>query len=1041
MHLDLLSARPQPALTHAIAFEVPLPGLCVLAELGRDPRGALYAVRWSPRSTREPATLALRVVDDPDGRVLTQLGEFVARMQAAPLHGLAVPLDYGPTTTGKTYWTTELFECDLASVPAALASAVPALLAEVTRVLAALHGRGMVHGNLKAENVLIMEHAASYRVALTDPAPLRRRGVRADVHDDIRAWGALAARVLDLGTGALADLVTRAQDAGPATPLSAQELTAALDAMSAESYQAVPHTGLAVGSGPTRSESAHARRALERAGFEVLACLGQGAAASVFRARRDGRELAVKLFHGPSGGTRLDCIEAVRSCLRGLDRDGLALPLELGTLPTGEAYYTTRARSGSLRSLAHTLDCAQILDAMGAVAQTLTVLHQAGIVHRDIKPSNLLAGDGQGRFAIADFDLAVAAEHAPPACSELLGAIEYRPPEAGAGAATAAWDVWGWAATTMSALTQRLYGDPALLTPAPDRARDDARIIAHLAQGQSPIPPGVIELLLRCLAEDPAARPPADEIAARMSNEIARMRTRASRPMPVTAPEPDLLYPGLAAFTAAQADLFFGREDDLARLCALLGHSRLVVLLGPSGVGKTSLLQAGLMPHLDTAGEHGETPARVIHLRPGSRPFEALAAALLSSTSAGGARLRAGDITRLAKALRKRGTAALLAQLAGPGRPILVIDQCEELFTAVRDPGTRLAFMALLSAAVDATGDDPALPPLSIVMAVRDDCYGALLTLPVLSGREPHRHHCLAPLDEAALKTALEAPAARWGYHWEGGLSAAIAAQLARSGSSMSLLQLTAAELWARRDRHGRAIPRAALVALGTSTDAVERHVARLFDRLVGDPELWAELDIAADQRRTQLEQLLRALLLGLVDPDDRVQRPREVAELVALVPDDPRLRALTKRLLPRLVRGGLLACQRVAVDPHGALAANEPLALVHESLIRDWPTLRRWLEEEGPRRRLIDELRAGSEAWEATGRARRALWTERQCARMRVRLDDLHLTPSGAEAEFWHASAREARRLRLRRQVTLAAVAVLGLAAVIQGALTLAGG
>lgn len=1041
----------------ALAAEVPLPGLRVLGVLGVSERGMLHAVRWEPRSTREPALLALRVVEDPVGALLRRLDSFVGRMHVAPIPGLAVPIDYGATASGRTYYTTELFDRDLARLPAALQPALPALLTDVARVLAEMHERGMVHGNLETSNVLIKEHAASYNIALCDPAIIAGEGAPGDAIGDLRAWGRLAAhaygyKVAGAGSQAPALVPARADTPVPMPPVlaeivehalaaggdaaspglwSAEELVHALEAL-VITDSSVPRMRLAVGSGPTRSESAHARRALARAGFDVLACLGQGAAATVFRVRRGGRERAAKVLHGPRAMARLACVQGVRDAfpdpLSGAGDAPLALPDELGTLPTGAAFYTMEVFAGTLRERAAGLDPVEILEILGDVARALARLHRLRIVHRAIKPSNVLIarGDRRYRVGVADFEHALRPGDGDVS-QELLGTPAPPPEGAAAGDIAPAGDIWSWAATGIWALSRRCLDDARALEPVADRA--------YLAARLPELPAALVDLLARCLDPAPARRPGADAVAVIVTREVARLR--APGPIPVAPDaEPEQPFPALATLTAADRDRLHGREHDLAVVRHMLAEHRLVVLVGRAGAGKSSFLSAGLAPHLEAGGATGELPCRALHMQPGPRPFAALAAALLAAPAVfpgTHAPPSAAHVANLAAALRKRGCAALWPHLdSGHGRPLLIVDQGEELLTAVTDPREREAFAALLG---DALAVDAGPRSLAVVLAVRDDFYGPLLSLPVLAGPVAHQAHYLRPFDRAALQAVLERVAERHGQGWEAGLAATVAAQAADSGYGLPVLHVVAAELWLQRDREARLITHAAFAGLGGSEGAIEQHMERLLGALVADEDLWDGLDAgkAPAARRACLDDVVRAVLLCLVDGGR--QRPVEASELLQPFAPGTVHRSLAERVLPRLVNGRLLVCRRAARGAIESLAPTDTVALVHEALIASWPTLRRWLDEERPRRRLRDEIRARAEQWEGAGRARGALWTGARLRRARAGLARYRVSLRATEAAFWQACER---REQTRRQgyallaVAAATLTVAGVAALL---------
>jgi ABC-type cobalamin/Fe3+-siderophores transport system ATPase subunit len=93
-------------------------------------------------------------------------------------------------------------------------------------------------------------------------------------------------------------------------------------------------------------------------------------------------------------------------------------------------------------------------------------------------------------------------------------------------------------------------------------------------------------------------------------------------------------YRGLEAFREEDASLYFGREHDVARILERLRASRFVAVIGPSGSGKSSLVQAGLLPALrrDSSPTAGW---RVLDMVPGARPLAALAAQLAHVPGAG----------------------------------------------------------------------------------------------------------------------------------------------------------------------------------------------------------------------------------------------------------------------------------------------------------------------------------------------------------------------------------------------------------------------
>src|SRR5262249_24574541 len=104
-------------------------------------------------------------------------------------------------------------------------------------------------------------------------------------------------------------------------------------------------------------------------------------------------------------------------------------------------------------------------------------------------------------------------------------------------------------------------------------------------------------------------------------------------------------FRGLAAFEAAHAPVFFGREAAIARATAKLRQAPFLLLIGASGSGKSSLMRAGLVPRVTAPGVIGDVDLwRTAIVTPSADPTAELAAALFTEDALG-AELRAGDFT------------------------------------------------------------------------------------------------------------------------------------------------------------------------------------------------------------------------------------------------------------------------------------------------------------------------------------------------------------------------------------------------------------
>ena len=257
-------------------------------------------------------------------------------------------------------------------------------------------------------------------------------------------------------------------------------------------------------------------------------------------------------------------------------------------------------------------------------------------------------------------------------------------------------------------------------------------------------------------------------------------------------------YRGLRPFREKDGAFFFGREAFSERLVEAVQGRNLVAVVGPSGSGKSSVVQAGLLPRLGRQRPPAETWDAIMFI-PGGRPFHRLAAALtvllepdLSEVDRLAEAQKLGDRLECGEVYLENAVERLLAKSEGTDRLMLVADQFEELFTLTTKTG-RKPFVEALLQALDRA-------PLSLMLILRADFYGHAIALSRdLSDRMEQGVVNLGPMTQEELERAIVKPARRVALTFEPGLVRRILDDVGEEPGNLPLLEFALTELWAQR--------------------------------------------------------------------------------------------------------------------------------------------------------------------------------------------------------------------------------------------------
>jgi len=397
-------------------------------------------------------------------------------------------------------------------------------------------------------------------------------------------------------------------------------------------------------------------------------------------------------------------------------------------------------------------------------------------------------------------------------------------------------------------------------------------------------------------------------------------------------------YRGLSAFREQDAPFFFGRVDFVDRLLNSLEQQHFaVVVIGPSGSGKSSLIYAGLLPVLRRKGDW-----LILQFRPGHSPFNGLAAVLLpwlepklTETE------RLVEIQKLADALQhaqitlKSVIERILEREPDYETCLLFVDQFEELYTLVPDEAMQQHFIDVLLQSIN-PGQSTRASPVKALITLRADFMGRALSYRSFSDILQGASQLLGPMNRSELRLAVEKPAEIQGASFEPGLIERILDDVGVQPGNLPLLEFALTLLWEQAEdgvlKHG------AYDEIGCVAGALTRYAEQVYKRL-SDAE----------------KQAARQVFLQLVQPGLGTEDTRRVAT-VAEIGDANWM----------LVQ--YLADKRLVVTGQRA-DGSESVEIIHEALIQQWPRLREWMESEREFRVWQEALRTIMSQWDLSRR------------------------------------------------------------------------
>lgn len=458
-------------------------------------------------------------------------------------------------------------------------------------------------------------------------------------------------------------------------------------------------------------------------------------------------------------------------------------------------------------------------------------------------------------------------------------------------------------------------------------------------------------------------------------------------------------YLGLKPYHRDDFELFFGRRYATKALVQEIAYSYepsgLVVLVGASGAGKSSLLEAGLIPALaDSTNEWA-----IATVKPGSSPMVSLRTAIDGIMGES-----VVPAVSSASPLREDSITVALDGWATDRRRLLIVDQFEELFTICEDEQERDAFLTVLEHAAALRPDHASI----VIIAVRADFYARCLDYPILASALNRHSYVLDSMRLDELAEVIARPAELAGLVLESGLQELVISELYGVGAhrfgtvanagTLPLLSHVMEAVWQRRE--GKRLTIAGYRQSGGVMGSVATTAERAWD------------DLTQSQQAVAKQILLSLVAIGHNSRDTRrtISRSELLHSIESVTSAETALETLTGARL-------------ITID-------GDSTYLTHEIVLDAWPRLRRWIDEDRAGYLVRQQLEADAAQWVATGRDASLLY---RGARLESAQNPSANPPaSGDTKEFLAASNTARRKAQRQALITKSMLAILVVVALV---------
>ena len=433
-------------------------------------------------------------------------------------------------------------------------------------------------------------------------------------------------------------------------------------------------------------------------------------------------------------------------------------------------------------------------------------------------------------------------------------------------------------------------------------------------------------------------------------------------------------FVGLRPFRSDEGQLFFGRLEQATELLEKLHHTRFLGVVGSSGCGKSSLIRAGLIPKLKAGFLVSDRSQwRVAALQPGAAPLANLAVALLTAAEMNEAPVNSqptppppDQVANLVSTLRRYGAAAAVRLLTPPlgetnANLLLLIDQFEELFhfgIDSQDPDKRDEATIFVSVMLELTRQDTL--PIYVVMTMRSDYLGECDNFFGLPEALNQSQYLVPRLTRRQRQQAIEGPVRLFGARIASRLVDRVLNDMGDQSDQLPVMQHALMRTWDHWQPTG---DQALDLSHYQDAGAVEGALSK-------------DADKALKGMIKQERRITRLMFQALTNTDARNRRVRRPAHLSELQAVTGASEAQLRGIIERFQRDS-----RTFLNIEDEQVSDDPLVdISHESLIRQWRKLGKWLKDEADSRDIYLRLADASARYEKD-RAEGRLWRDPELA------------------------------------------------------------